>query len=168
MKKIIEIIKKNLLFIILIILIILIKNYIVTPVRVSGDSMYDTLYNRDIMFLNRIAYLNKDIQRGDIIVINYNKTKLIKRVIGLPGEAIKAEDNKIYINDLELEEVYLNSEVLNPDFNTFYLDNNQYFVIGDNRTSSVDSRVFGAISKDDILGKARFTFFPLNRIGLKE
>lgn len=162
--------KELITYAIIIILIILIRTFIITPVRVNGTSMDDTLKDKEIMLLNKFSYYFKDIKRFDIIVIDYENTKLIKRVIGLPGETLEYKNNKLYINGKEQKETFLNQET--EDFNIEDLGytkipENCYFAIGDNRKDSLDSRVFGCFKKDQIKGKANIVLFPLKNFGYK-
>ena len=156
-------------YLIVLVIVILVKQFIVSPIQVNGDSMYDTLYNNDIMILNKLAYKFNDIERFDIVVINYEGRHLIKRVIGLPGDKIKIEDNKLYINDEYVEEPYLSSFTITENYElSTVIPTNYYFVLGDNRSVSLDSRNLGLFSKNQIEGKASLTIFPFGRFGFKE
>ena len=158
--------KELLPYVIIIAGVIIIKVYIVSPIRVNGESMDSTLKDGDIMLLNEIGYRVGDIERFDIVVIHRGDEYIIKRVIGLPGEKVKYLDNKLYINGKYVEENFKHKKT--SDFPTYTLGNNEYFVMGDNRTNSKDSRMIGSISKDEILGKASLTIFPFSRFGVKE
>ena len=152
-------------YVVIIVVVILIKTYIFTPVIVNGDSMLNTLYDKDIMILNKIDIRLNGIDRFDIVVIQTAKTKIIKRVIGLPGETIEYKDNQLYVNGKKVKDEYGSDTTY--DFDEIKIPDNMYFVLGDNRTDSVDSRILGPIAKDDILGHATFTIFPFNRFGSK-
>ena len=152
-------------YIITIILVILIKKYVVSPIKVNGDSMKDTLHNGDIMILDIIGYRFHKINRFDIVVVDVGKEYIIKRIIGLPGEKIEYKDNKLYVNGKNIEDNY--SKEITDDF-TVKVPENSYYVLGDNRTNSMDSRYFGSFSKNKILGKTNLIIFPFNRIGTKE
>lgn len=145
-------------YIIVIIIVLLIKQFIITPIRVNQNSMNNTLYDKDIMILDKISYRFKNINRFDIVVIKKDKEYLIKRVIGLPSETIEYKDNKLYINDKIVEENFNHK-----DTNDYILEGkipeNYYFVVGDNRPDSLDSRVIGLIKKDEIIGK--FSYFSI-------
>lgn len=162
-------IKEIIPYLIIIIAVILIRSFIVTPVTVSGDSMNKTLHNGQILFLNK---LDKKYERFDIVVINYEKDRIIKRIIGLPGDKIEYKDNKLYVNGKFLKEDFLH-EVTN-DFTlkgiTYDLydkiPENYYLVLGDNRPNSYDSRMIGLIKKEDIIGTVKFRIFPFNKFGL--
>ncbi len=164
--------KKELLsYLIIIIIIILIRSFIITPVRVNGTSMDTTLKNGEIMILNKIKYRFKDIKRFDIVVVNYNGEKLIKRVIGMPGETLKYVNSKLYINNEEVEEYFKNQDTEDFDIKELNYDtipDNCYMVLGDNRKDSLDSRFFGCIDRKDILGNANLVLFPFNKFGIKK
>ncbi len=158
-------IKELLTYVFIIIAIILFKNYVATPVLVSGDSMKQTLLNRDILILNKISYKLSDIKRFDIVVVEKDDEYIIKRVVGLPGEEIEYKNNKLYVNGRKIKENYYHEPT--DDF-TATVASNEYFVLGDNRSVSVDSRLLGAFTKRKILGKASFVIFPFNRFGFKK
>ncbi len=164
--------KKELIsYAIIIIVIILIRTFIVTPVRVNGTSMDTTLKNGEIMILNKLKYKFKDIKRFDIVVVDYKGEKLIKRIIGLPGETLKYENSILYINDEEVEEYFKNQETLDfdiKDLNYDVIPDNCYIVLGDNRRDSLDSRYLGCIDKKDIIGSANLVLYPFNSFGIKK
>ena len=158
-------IKDSISFIIIILTIILVRLFIVTPVRVDGPSMNDTLHDGDILLLDK--YDNK-YERFEIVVFNYSGERLIKRVIGLPGEVVSYKNNKLYINGNEIEDNYGLGYTENfelKDLNLTKIPDNEYLVIGDNRNDSLDSRYFGTISKDKILGSVKYRLFPFNKFG---
>lgn len=161
-----RILKEVIPFIAIIVIVLLIKQYIVTPIQVNGDSMYPTLKDGDLMLLNEIGYNFGSINRFDIVVVDKGDSLIIKRVIGLPNETIKYEDNKLYINGEEIKETYLDDSVETVDFETINGDN-CYFVMGDNRSVSLDSRALGCFDYSRIKGKTSFTFFPFTRFGFK-
>ena len=152
----------------IILAIILIRTFIVTPVRVNGTSMYSTLNDGEIMILNKINYRFNDIKRFDIVVVKTESNKIIKRVIGLPGETLKYENNTLYINGQEVKEQYLKEGT--EDFNISELGYKKipqdcYFVMGDNRDNSSDSRIIGCVKKDQIEGKTSLVVFPFKNAG---
>ena len=153
-------------YVAIIIIVLLIKAYVVSPIRVNGNSMYETLHDKDIMILNEFTYYFNDVERLDIVVVKEKGELLIKRVIGLPGETIECKDGYIYINDKKLTETYTNSET--EDFEKVEIGEDEYFVMGDNRSVSLDSRVYGTYKRDEIKGKATFTIYPFNRFGEKK
>lgn len=161
-----KVIRESLSYVLIIVIVVLIKVFIVSPIRVNGDSMYNTLHDKDIMILNEASYLFGDVERFDIVVIKGEEEYLIKRVIGLPGETIECRGNKIYINGKELKDKYAYSKT--KDFEMVKIGKDEYFVLGDNRSDSLDSRVFGTFKGKDIKGKASFTIYPFKRFGLKK
>lgn len=163
-----KVIKELLPYIIVIIIVILIKIFIINPVKVDGDSMYATLYDGDIMLLNKTSYWFNEIERFDIVVVNHNGKDLIKRVIALPGESVEFKDNKLYINGKYIEQSFLNKNEITEDFVLTNIKENNYFLVGDNRDISLDSRILGTFDKKDIKGKAIFTIFPFTRFGIKK
>lgn len=154
-------------YLIIIIVVLLIKKFLIAPIKVVGPSMKDTLFDGDIMLLDKLSYRFRDIKRFEIIVIKYDNELIIKRVIGLPGDVVEYTDNKLYVNEKEYEEKYLATGTDTSSFKVTVPDNS-YFVLGDNRKVSKDSREIGFIARKDIEGKAIFTIFPFNRIGSKK
>lgn len=157
--------KENLLFTILLLIIIIIRIFFYSPIRVNGSSMYPTLQDKEFMILNKIG-LQKGINRFDIVVVESNGKYIIKRVIGLPGESVMYSDNKLYINGKAIEDNYSKSETEN--FENVILKDNEYFVMGDNREVSKDSRVIGPVNIKNIKGKTNLVIFPFNKIGIVE
>ena len=147
-------------YFIIILVVIFIKVFIVSPIRVNGESMDSTLHDGDIMLLDEVSYRFSDIQRFDIVVIHREDEYLIKRVIGLPGEKIKYVDGKLYVNGKYVKEDFEHKKT--NDFSAIINEEN-YFVMGDNRTNSTDSRSFGTVSRDQILGKTSLIIFPFSR-----
>lgn len=161
-----KMIKEWLPYVIILVLVLLVKAYIVTPIRVNGPSMNSTLKDGDIMFLNEITYRFNDIKRFDIVVVKYDDEYIIKRVIGLPGEIISYKNNKLYINGKYVKEDFKHKDT--NDFENVRIGDNEYFVMGDNRANSLDSRIIGPISKKSIKGRAKLTIFPFKRFGIKK
>lgn len=157
-------IKETISIVIMLIAIWLFKAYIASPIKVNGDSMNDTLYDKDIMILDEISYKFNDIKRFDIVVVKRNQY-LIKRIIGLPGDVVEYKDNTLYINGKKLEEKFAHKQT--NDFKV-KVPEGHYFVLGDNRTNSSDSRIIGSIPRDEIIGKAELIIFPFNRFGIVE
>ena len=148
--------------------------YAVQTVHVLGSSMYGTLHDNDLLVASKISYKLHQPQRGDIIVFkppDEASRDFIKRIIGLPGERIKIANSVVYINGHVLNEPYLperwtynnnwpqtgQDQLIPPD---------QYFVMGDNRNHSSDSRTFNFIDLSSILGKAEIRIWPLGQVGI--
>lgn len=148
-------------YIIIIIVVVLIRTFIVTPVKVNGTSMYPTLKGNEVMLLNKLG----KIKRFDIAVLKIDEENdnLIKRIIGLPGETIEIKDNQIYINDELLEDTYGYGVTYNID--KVVLEDDEYFILGDNRQVSLDSRVFGKIKRNEIKGTTNFVIYPFKSFG---
>lgn len=154
-----EKIKELVPYVVIVIVVVLIRTFIVTPVKVNGSSMYDTLKGNEICILYKLG----KIERFDIIVTEYDNEKLIKRVIGMPGETIEVESGFIYINDKRIKDEYGYGET--DDFAKVTLEEDEYFVMGDNRKISKDSRIIGPIKEKNISGTTKLIIYPINRIG---
>lgn len=162
MEKTKSVIRENLIYIIILIVIILVKSFIVSPIRVNGASMNDTLLDKDLMLLDKVSYKFNEIERFDIVVVDSMDQYIIKRVIGLPGDVIEYKDNILYVNGKELKEDFSHKKT--NDFKVT-IPENEYFVLGDNRTNSADSRMIGPVSRKSIKGKANLIIFPFSRMG---
>lgn len=149
------------------------QTFLYSPMRVTGDSMNPTFCDKDIVLVNRFQYDNHEPERYDLIVFNYKydqKTRYIKRVIGLPGETVEIKNNTIYIDSEELKEyygIYDDGERHLEDYPAYTLGEDEYFVLGDNRDHSVDSRSgdVGPVEMEMIVGRAAFRLYPFNAIG---
>ncbi|MCI5702037.1 MAG: signal peptidase I [Erysipelotrichaceae bacterium] len=159
--------KEILSYIIIIVVVLLIKHYVITPIKVNGNSMNNTLKNKDIMILDKISYRFQEIERFDIVVIKKGNDYLIKRVIGMPGETVEYKNNKLYINGKNIDEKFIH-EKTNDFIMEEKIPDDCYFVVGDNRPVSNDSRYIGVINKKDILGKTSLVIFPFSRFGIKK
>lgn len=161
-------------YVIIVVVVLFVKTYVIAPIQVNGISMDSTLKDGDIMLLNKLQYKRYGVKRGDIVVIKNRGSHIIKRIIGLPGNNIKVEDNILYINGKEYKEDYLDKGTVTNDFSleelfdTDKVPEGTYFVMGDNRDDSLDSRILGFIEEDDIEGIASITIFPFNRLGSKK
>lgn|SRR5574344_2588308 len=151
-------------YIIIILVVIIIRTYIATPIKVNGTSMEPTLKEDYTMILNKIGYKVKGLKRFDIVVIKTEDTYLIKRIIAFPGESIKYMDGKLYINEKVVEDNY--SKSYTEDFAEVKLKKGEYFVMGDNRYVSKDSRIIGPIPESEILGKTNLILFPISKLGI--
>ena len=151
-------------YLIIVLVVIIVRTFLATPIRVNGASMDTTLKDGETMILNKLALKVTKIKRWDIVVVKINNTFLIKRVVALPGEKIKYEAGELYINDKVVKDKY--SLTKTEDFETIKVGSNEYFVMGDNRYVSHDSRYIGPVSKKEIKGKTNIIVFPLDRFGL--
>ena len=162
-----KIIKNILSFVLIIGIALIIKFFIVSPVRVNGTSMVPTLNDGDIMILNEIGYHMNGVERFDIVVAKVNGERLIKRVIGLPGEKVEYRDNQLYINDELVVENFKHGDTdafSITELGEEKVPENSYFIVGDNRGNSKDSRTIGCVHKNKIMGKTRLIIFPFDRI----
>jgi len=146
--------------------------FLYQPVQVEGTSMMPRLTNHERIFINKFIYRFEPIQRGDIVVFWYplDPTKsYIKRVVGLPGEVVSIRDGNVYVNGRELKEPYIPPAYLDhQSFAVTILEPNFYLVLGDHRESSNDSRVWGAVERKYIYGKAVFIYWPFSEFGSLE
>lgn len=143
--------------------------YSAQAVPLDGPSMQPGLHTNERVLVNSLAYLFREPQRGDVIVFHPPTAlteRYIKRVIGLPGDTIRITRTDVYVNGAKLDEPYLApvppGYTENQEPETVHLGPNQFFVMGDNRTNSEDSRIFGPITQREIIGKAEFVVWPLN------
>lgn len=175
-------------YLIIIVFIVLIRTFIATPVSVNGTSMDPTLKDGDTMILYKLTKKVRGIKRSDIVVIRTDSGKLIKRVIGLPGDVItyKMEEkdgiivNTLYVNEKVIKEDYISSEAQNQTCvsqtgeiwklceTEIKVPKGEYYVLGDNRGNSKDSRMIGTVKEEDILGTTELVIFPFSRFGIKE
>lgn len=161
--------------IILVVVTHLFFTQVVRPVSIVGSSMYPTLHDKDLALINVIGLKESTLERFDVVVLyaKEDHENIIKRVIGFPGETIKYENDVLYIDGIKYDEDFLNQEYIEfakKQFNSeLFTDNfeivvpeGKYFVLGDNRLNSKDSRQFGAFDFDDFLGKKGIVIYPFN------
>lgn len=154
-----KIIKELIPYIIIIIAIILIRAFIITPVRVDGNSMKNTFEDGDLLLLFKLG----NVDRFDVVVLDEDDDEIIiKRIIGLPGETVEIKNGKIYINEEEISDDYGYGET--SDYEKTTLSADEYFILGDNRLISKDSRYFGPVKEEEIMGKIILRFYPFNKI----
>ena len=151
---------------------LLIKTFLFQAFFIPSESMMPTLAVHDRVLVNKLSYKLHDVHRGDIVVFKAPEQErtaeikdLVKRVIGLPNETVSAHGGHIYINGEKLDESYLPDGVETSSFSAVTLKPDHYWVMGDNRDNSKDSRVFGPIEKHEIIGRVFFRIWPLSRIG---
>ena len=152
-------IKELIPYVIILIVVLLVRTYLVTPIMVSGPSMQPTLNGGELMIL----YKRGTIDRFDIVVVDIDTEDIIKRVIAVPGETISCENGIIYVNGRRQDEEY--SKGVTYDFGKVELGENEYFVMGDNRQDSKDSRHIGPIHIDKIKGTTSLVLFPFTKFG---
>lgn len=155
--------------------IVLIPSFIVSNTRVPTESMMPAIKPGDHLIVNRLPFYYRNPTHGEIVVFKYDKDYLIKRVIAIPGDEINIIENQVYINGELLDE----SAYLSDDMKTYLyagskvdfpyiIPENYYFVMGDNRLNSKDSRVFGAVFISNIIAKAGYRIWPISEIGKVE
>ena len=151
------------------VLVFILLKFFIMPCVVDGTSMHPKLHSEDFGY-SFIITRNLGINRFDIAVIkvtsNSEEKLLVKRVIGLPNEKVTYKNNKLYINDVLLEEDFLGSDVFTNDFEMILADN-EYCCLGDNRSVSRDSRYYGAFNKDNIVSTHLLVIYPFSDFGLK-
>lgn len=153
-------------------IVIPIRTYIAQPFIVSGNSMIPTFHDQEYLIVDEISYHLRDPYRGEVIVFKYPKDTskyFIKRVIGLPGETIKLKGNEITIVNNEHKDGFVldQSYIQNKSSDSFEisLKENQYYVMGDNRIASSDSRAWGPLERHFIVGRALVRVLPFSKIG---
>lgn len=175
MKKVLkEIFNTSIYLLVVIGLVYLVITYVGQRTEVNGESMENTLSNEDNLIVDKLTYRFSDPKRYDIIVFPFryaDNTFYIKRIIGMPGETVQIDrEGNIYINGEVLEESYGREVIQNPGLaaNTIQLGQDEYFVMGDNRNNSSDSRdpMVGNIHRDEIIGRAWVRIWPLNKFGI--
>ena len=143
--------------------------FLYQPVKVEGTSMMPGLEDQERIFVNKFVYRWEPIQRGDIVVFRYPRDtskSYIKRVIGVAGDRIRIENGQVFVNGLALDEDYVPSDYADArSYSEVVVPTNSYFVLGDHRTMSNDSRDFGAVNERYIYGKAVFGYWPMEKLG---
>jgi signal peptidase I len=143
--------------------------FLYQPVKVEGTSMMPGLEDQERIFVNKFVYRWEPIERGDIVVFRYPRDtskSYIKRVVGVAGDHIRIENGQVYVNGKALEEDYVPSEYADArSYPETVVPANGYFVLGDHRTMSNDSRDFGPVNERYIYGKAVFGYWPMEKLG---
>jgi signal peptidase I len=143
--------------------------FLYQPVKVEGTSMMPSLEDQERIFVNKLVYRLEPIQRGDIVVFRYPRDpskSFIKRVIGLAGDHIRIDEGRVYVNGKRLDEDYVPQ--IYEDLRSYpeiVVPPDSYFVLGDHRSLSNDSRDFGAVNQSYIYGKAVFGYWPMDKMG---
>ena len=170
----------------------LIKTFLVQPFWIPSESMLDTIHVNDRVMVNKLAFQLGEPERGDVVVFRdpaepeidesipeavirsvleavgirtRGSDDLIKRIVGLPGETITISNNTVHIDGVALSEPYLDDDVTMPDEGPFEIGGDEVFVMGDNREFSFDSRRFGNIEMEHLIGRAFVIIWPLSNFG---
>lgn len=144
--------------------------FVYQPVKVEGGSMEPGLEDQERIFINKLAYRLENIERGDVIVFRYprdTRKNFIKRVIGLPGDRVRVTDGHVYLNGRLVPEPYVPEEYLDSrSYPEVRVPSDCYYVLGDHRSMSDDSRDFGPVPRTLIYGKAVFGYWPMEKMGV--
>jgi len=143
--------------------------FLYQPVKVEGTSMMPSLEDQERIFVNKFVYRLEPIERGDIVVFRYPRDpskSYIKRVIGMQGDDIRIDGGQVYVNGKALDETYVPSEYTDQrSYPDIVVPPHCYFVLGDHRSMSNDSRDFGSVNQSFIYGKAVFGYWPMEKMG---
>jgi len=146
--------------------------FVIQPVKVEGTSMQPQLSDQERIFVNRFIYRFTDIERGDVVVFWYPRDRsksFIKRVLGIPGDVLEIRRGTVFVNGVQISEPYLSADFRDRrSLGKVVVPPGQYFVLGDHRNSSNDSRSWGFVDRRLIYGKAIFSYWPFSRVGLVE
>ena len=162
------------------ILAYVLRLFVIEPFVVEGSSMTPNFHNNDFLLVDKVNYVLHTPERGDVVVFKYpldTSVNYIKRIIGLPGETVKIADNKVTIitkdnpNGTTLSEPYLSSDAYtglpeDQKDNEYTVPADEYFVLGDNRAGSSDSRAWGFLPKEDIIGRVDLRMYPFSDTGI--
>jgi signal peptidase I len=156
-------------FVIALTLAVVIIIFFYQPVKVEGTSMTPLISDQERIFINKFVYRFEPIARGDVVVFWYpldRSKSFIKRVVGLPSDTVEIREGRVFVNGKYLPEPYVPPE--SADMNNFSptrIPKGEYFVMGDHRISSNDSRIFGPVPRNFIYGKAVFAYWPVDHFG---
>ena len=162
-------------FVIALAMFVIMYLFLFQPHQVRGSSMYESFHDEEYLLTDKITYRLSEPKRGDVIIFRAPKQEdydYIKRIVGLPGELIKVSNCHVFVNDQLLKESYLLENLCTSGGRFWQTDQNipvpenQYFVLGDNRPRSSDSRDWGTVPRENIIGKAWYRYWPLERIGI--
>jgi signal peptidase I len=162
-------------FIVALLIIIPLRVFVAEPFIVSGSSMVPNFHNKEYLIIDKVSYRYREPRRDEVIVFKYPKDTtqyFIKRIIGLPGEKVKVDRGRVTVFNAEhpsgfvLDEPYIGNQAITfGSSEPVTLGTNEYFVLGDNRLASSDSRVWGILPKNDIVGKVWVRVFPIGNFG---
>jgi signal peptidase I len=148
----------------------LIITFLYQPVRVEGTSMQPELRDQDRLFINKFAYHFESISRGDVVVFHYPldpEKSYIKRVIALPGDTLSIDEGRVFVNGKRVNELYVPRQYRDArSMPEMVIPPNEFFVMGDHRSISSDSRDFGPVARNLIYGKAAFVYWPADNVGV--
>jgi len=149
------------------------RTFVVEGFEIRGHSMENTLENHERVLVVKFIYMFKPIERGDVVVFRFPiepKRRFVKRVIGVPGDRVEIRDGIVYVNDQPIDEPYVRISARNPraseNMYPVLVPEDSYYVLGDHRNVSSDSRSWGSVKRSDIVGKAVFRFWPPSEIGV--
>lgn len=152
-------------------IIIPVRYYFIKPFYVKGASMEPSFYDNEYLVIDEISYRFKEPLRGEIVVFRYPRDPrqfFIKRIVGLPGETVQVTGNKVFVNGEELDETYLSSDEQTKGEIVVTLQEDEYFVLGDNRGFSLDSRSFGPLKREYVVGKTWIRGWPFDKFTVFE
>lgn len=155
-------------------LLVMVYLFLISPQEINGASMEPSFYNGEYILTNKVLYKLREPLRGDVIIFKSPRNKeidYIKRIIGIPGDIVRLENNMIFVNDAQIDEPYLSPGT--TIFGGSFLQEGQeivvppgtYFVMGDNRPHSSDSREFGPVPMEDFIGVAFLRYWPFDKFG---
>ena len=167
-RNIVEFLKDAFKYIIVIVIVLLLFIFVVGIEQVVGPSMEPTLKQGNVVIVNKLTYRLHEIQRNDVVIIIKEDKHMVKRIVGLPGEKVEYKDNYVYVDGKKYQEKFIDG-VNTDDFSISDLGydvipDDMYLVLGDNRENSRDSRSFGLVEKENIIGKVWIRIFPFNKI----
>lgn len=146
-----------------------VRTYVAQPFIVSGASMEPNFHNGEYLIIDELTYEFRPPERGEVVVFRYplNPSEFfIKRIVGLPKETVEIKSGKIFIGGAAFEEPYLSDSLKTAPDIKIMLDDGEYFVLGDNRAHSSDSRFWGALPQEKIMGRALLRLWPIARAGI--
>lgn len=156
-------------------MLVMIYLFVLSPQEISGNSMDPTFKNRELILTNKIEYKFKEPKRGEVVIFKSPKNKevdYIKRIIGIPGDTVRLENSVFFVNGQKVVEPYISEDVFTSggaflhDGEETTVPEGKYFVVGDNRPHSSDSREFGPVPLEDFIGKAFLRYWPTTRAGM--
>lgn len=151
--------------IIAVLIALVLRSFVISPFKVSMTSMYPNLQPDDLILVEKLTYRFRDPKPGDVLVFHSplgDNKDFVKRLIAVGGDEVEGKDGKIYINKELLQEPYIKSSP-NFSFSPITVEKGKFFVLGDNRDNSLDSRNFGSIERKEIIGRVLFIFWPMSR-----